>query len=263
MKEATKIRRSVLKLVHYSQASHVGSSLSICDILYVLYFRILNVDPKDPEKSDRDKFILSKAHASVALYSVLAMKGFFPKEDLENYYINDGLLPGHLDRTRTPGIEISAGSLGHGLSIGVGMAQANRLDENPGRVFVLMGDGECNEGSVWEAAMMGSALKLENITAIIDFNALQGFYKTAELIDAESMAARWKAFGGEVIEVDGHDCDGVEEALKKPQNGPRAVIAHTIKGKGVSYMENKLEWHYRSPSDEQYEQALKELDEDT
>ena len=253
------IRKSVLHLVHYSEASHVGSCLSICDILYTLYFKVLNVDPARPEMAERDKFLLSKGHASAALYSVLALKGFFPEEHLERFSVNDGLLPGHLDSSVVPGVEISAGSLGHGLSIGIGMAVANRLSKNPGRLFVLMGDGECNEGSVWEAAMMGSSLALANLTAIVDFNGLQGFYKTGEFADKEAMAARWRAFGWEVIEVNGHDLAQLEEVLKKPQTGPRAVIAHTVKGKGVSFMENKLEWHYRSPSDEQYEEAIKEL----
>ncbi len=247
-------------MMHYSKSSHIGSCLSIVDILYTLYFKVLQIDPKDAKKKDRDKFILSKAHASAALYSTLAERGFFSKDYLERYYIDAGILPGHLDMEAVPGVESSGGSLGHGLPIGLGMAIANMKDKNPGKVFVLLGDGECNEGSVWEAIMLASTLKIPNLTAIVDFNKLQGFGFTRDIIDQTNLAERFKAFGWDVFETDGHNPEALEKAFKKPQNGPKAVIASTIKGKGISFMENKLEWHYKSPNDEQFAQALKELE---
>lgn len=246
-------------MTHYSKASHVGSCLSIADILYALYFKILKVDPSNPQKYDRDKFILSKGHGSAALYATLAERGFFPKEYLDQFYLDGGILPGHVDMTVAPGLEVSAGSLGHGLSIGVGMAIANKQMNNPGRIYVLLGDGECNEGSVWEAIMLASHLKLWNLTAIVDFNKLQGFGRTKEIISQENLAEKWRVFGWEAYEVDGHDVDELALEFNKPHNRPKVIIAHTIKGKGVSFMENKLEWHYKSPNDEEYRIALGEL----
>jgi transketolase len=254
------IKKSILHMTHYSCSSHVGSCLSIADILYTLYFRVLQVDPREPLKSDRDRFILSKGHGSAALYATLAEKGFFPRENLDRFYVNGGMLPGHLDMLAVPGVEASAGSLGHGLSIGVGMAIANRQARNSGRVFVLLGDGECNEGSVWEAVMLAGSLQLSNLTAIVDYNKLQSFGRTNEVINQENMAERWRAFGWEPHEVDGHDLDALERAFGARQDGPKAVIAHTVKGKGVSFMEDRLEWHYKSPNDEQYARAIKELE---
>lgn len=247
-------------MTHYSGSSHIGSCLSICDILYVLYIKILNVDPENPCKVDRDKFILSKGHASAALYSILAEKGFFPKEFLNKYYIDGGMLPGHLDMEAVPGVEASVGSLGHGLSIGLGMAIANRQSSNSGRIFVLLGDGECNEGSVWEAIMLAATLRLTNLTAIIDYNKLQSFGRTNEVINQTNMGERWKSFGWEVYEVDGHNLAELEKTFRLPQTGPKVIIAHTIKGKGVSFMENRLEWHYKSPNAEQCVQAIKEIE---
>lgn len=247
-------------MTHYSRSSHVGSCLSIVDILTVLYFRIMNVDPADPSKKHRDRFILSKGHGSAALYAILAEKGFFPKELLEKFYIDGGVLPGHLDRDSVPGIEVSSGSLGHGLSIGVGMSIASRQEKSPAQVYVLLGDGECNEGSVWEAVMLAATLKLGNLTAIVDFNKLQGFGRTNDVIDQTNMAERWRSFGWESYEVDGHDQEALAAVLKLPHSGPKAVIAHTIKGKGVSFMENRLEWHYKSPDSAQLNCAVSELD---
>lgn len=257
-----KIKSSIIHMTHYSYSSHVGSCLSIADILYTLYFKVLNIDPKDTLKADRDKFILSKGHGSAAIYATLAERGFFPKDYLDKFYIDGGILPGHLDMEAVPGVEASAGSLGHGLSIGAGMAVANRQMNNPGRVFVLLGDGECNEGSVWEAVMLASTIKLSNLTAIIDYNKLQSFGRTNEVIDQKNMAERWKSFGWEVYEVSGHNLDELEKTFRLPQTGPKVVIAHTVKGKGVSFMEDRLEWHYKSPNDEQYAQAIKELEGD-
>lgn len=253
------IKKSILYMAHYSKSSHVGSCLSIADILYTLYFKVLKVDPYNPRQYDRDKFILSKGHGSAALYATLAERGFFPKKYLDRFYTNSGILPGHVDMTVAAGLEASAGSLGHGLSIGVGMAIGNKQMNNPGRIYVLLGDGECNEGSVWEAIMLASHLKLSNLTAIVDFNQLQGFGRTNDVISQKNLAERWQAFGWEVYEVNGHNVHELELVFNKPHNSPKVVIAHTIKGKGVSFMEDKLEWHYNSPNDEQYALALCEL----
>lgn len=255
------IRRSILHMVHYSKSSHVGTCLSIVDILYVLYFEVMNINPLNHKMLDRDKFILSKGHGGAALYATLAERGFFSKEYLNKYYVNNGILPGHLDMEAVPGIETSAGSLGHGLSIGVGMAIANRQSNNPGEIFVLLGDGECNEGSVWEAVMLAATLKLDNITAIIDYNKLQSFGWTNEVIDQSNMVERWKAFGWETYEVDGHNITEIKDVLKMKNSKPKAIIAHTIKGKGISFMENKLEWHYKSPNDNELLIAYSELGE--
>lgn len=260
MSGSSNIRKSIIHMTHYSGSSHVGSCLSIVDILHVLYFKVLHIDPQAPDKQDRDKFILSKGHGSAALYATLAERGFFPKRYLDRFYVDDGILPGHLDMEAVPGVEISSGALGHGLSIGVGMAIANRAARNSGKVYVLLGDGECNEGSVWEAVMLASTLCLPNLSAIVDYNKLQGFGRTNEIINQENMAERWRSFNWEVHEIDGHHPGEIEEAFRHPQNGPKVVIAHTVKGKGISFMEDRLEWHYKSPDDRQMKQAIDELD---
>jgi len=254
------IRRSILHMVHYSKSSHVGACLSMVEILYTLYFKILHIDPLQPLLADRDKFLLSKGHGSAALYATLAERGFYPLAHLEQYYTDGGILPGHLDMDAVPGVEASAGSLGHGLSIGVGMAIANRQTGNPGRVFVLLGDGECNEGSVWEAVMLAATLKLKTLTVIVDYNKIQSFGRTNEIIDQSNMVERWRTFGWDAVEVDGHNVAALEACFRKESNLPKAIIAHTVKGKGVSYMEDKLEWHYKSPNDVQLAQALSELE---
>lgn len=260
MQQLKNIKKSIIHMTHYSKSSHVGSCLSIVEILYTLYYRILRIDPNQPKMEERDIFILSKGHGSAALYATLAERGYFPKDYLDRYYIDGGLLPGHLDKESVPGIEVSSGSLGHGLSLGIGMAIARRISGNPAKVYVLLGDGECNEGSVWEAIMLAATLKLENLTAIVDFNKLQSFGRTNEVINQQNMSARWSAFGWDTHDVEGHDVTALEQLLSSPQQGPKAIIAHTIKGKGVSFMADRLEWHYKSPDNEQYNQAVKELD---
>jgi transketolase len=260
MKENNKIRESVLRMMHYSKSSHVGTCLSIIDILYTLYFKTMDIDPLNPKKIGRDIFILSKGHGGAALYATLAERGYFPKIYLDKYYIDEGIIPGHLDMEAVPGVEISSGSLGHGLSVGLGIAIANKQNENPGRVFVVLGDGECNEGSVWEAVMLAATLKLTNLTAIIDYNRLQSFGWTNDVINQTNIAERWKAFGWDTHEIDGHDIGQIQSVFELPQEAPKAVIAHTIKGKGVSFMENRLEWHYKSPNEEQLRLALQELE---
>jgi transketolase len=258
---AKTIRRHVVDMVTRSKSSHVGTCFSIVDVLTVLYFRVMNVDPARPDAPERDRFLLSKAHGSAALYATLAERGFFSKALLDRYYVDGGSLPGHLDREAAPGVETSGGSLGHGLSMGIGMALAQQLDGLPGRVYVIVGDGECNEGSVWEAAMLAPNLKLGNLTVLVDYNKIQSLGRTDDIIDQRNLAQRWAAFGWEAMEVDGHNLGALEDALRRPVGDkPRALILHTVKGKGVSYMEDKLLWHYRSPNEAEYAQAMKELE---
>lgn len=257
LKETAKeVRKKILKMIYDSQFSHIGSALSCSDIMTVLYFKILSVDPENPTKEDRDRFILSKGHACTALYAVLAQRGFLPQEILDSYSKDGSKIFGHSTMNSSFGIETSTGSLGHGLPIGNGMALAGN------RAFVLMGDGECDEGSVWEAALFASHHKLDNLTAIIDYNKIQAFGDTNKVLNLEPLRDKWISFGWAVKEIDGHNLEEIEETLKNlpfEEGKPNLVIAHTIKGKGVSFMENKLAWHYKSPTKEQYEQALNEL----
>ena len=257
------IRKNVLKMVATSKSSHVGSALSIVDILVVLYFKILRIKIPPQKDDNRDRFILSKAHASTALYATLAERGFFPKEMLDKFYLDGGTLPGHLKRNIDLGIEVSSGSLGHGLSIGVGMAISNKHDKKDSKVYVLMSDGECDEGSVWEAALLAGHLKLDNLIAIVDYNKLQSFGRVKEVLDLEPFSKKWESFGWDAKEINGHNFQEISDSLESiPINPgkPRVIIAHTVKGKGVSFMEDRLEWHYKSPNPEQYEAAVKEID---
>ena len=259
MELSRKIRLHVLDMVTYSKTSHIGAAYSIVEILVTLYFKILNIDPSDLKNETRDKFILSKAHGSAALYATLFEKGIFPKEFLQKYCIDGGILPAHLDKTNIPGIEFSLGSLGHGFSVGLGMAISNQQSGNNGKIYVIIGDGECNEGSIWEGAMLASHLKLSNFTAILDYNKLQSFGRTNDVINQEPLSERWRAFGWDVIEVDGHNFNQLQEAFLLQHKKPKIIIAHTIKGKGVSFMEDRLEWHYKSPNDDEFLIAKKEL----
>lgn len=254
------IRKTILEMVYRAKVSHIGSAFSIIEILYVLYFKHMNIDPKKPKDLNRDKFVLSKAHGSAGLYGTLAHRGFFPHEILEGYCLNNGTLPAHLDMETVAGIEASAGSLGHGFPIALGLALANKKQKNPGKVFAIVSDGECNEGSIWEAAMLAPALKLDNLTVIIDYNKIQSFGRTNEIIDQSNLAERWQSFGWTSIEINGHDLNEIEAALNADfKKRPKAIIAHTIKGKGVSFMEDKLMWHYKSPDDKELQIALEEL----
>jgi transketolase len=250
------IRKDIFHMMHYSKSSHIGGCLSCIDILYTLYFKIMNCDKIKTKSPDRDVFILSKGHNSVALYTVLAHTDFFPMDYLDKYYIDDGLLPGHLDMTKINGIECSTGSLGHGAGIGLGFAIAKDRNNHEGHVYILMGDGECNEGSVWEAVMLAATLKQKNYTLIIDFNHLQGMGR--DVISQQNLGERFKVFGFNVHEINGHDLDQIIPALQD-HDGPIAVIAHTIKGHGVSFTEDRLEWHYKSPNDIELAMAIKEL----
>lgn len=258
MKTLNQIRATIIRLVHKAQVSHVGAALSIVDILYMLYFKIANVE----HTPDRDVIILSKGHASAALYAVLYHKHLLDKAALEGYAGNEGTLPCHIDKEKSPYFEISSGSLGHGLSVGVGMALAKQLNRNKGRVFVICGDGEMNEGSIWEAVMFAGSRQLSNLVLIVDQNRLQAFAPNEEIIKQKNLSQQLQTFGFDVKDIDGHDLTQIEQALTYiPTGKPLAVVAHTIKGKGISFMENKLEWHYKSPNDEQFAAALEELGE--
>ena len=261
-RKAINIRKDILKMLTMAGSGHTGGSLSIVEILIALYYYKLKHDPKDPGLKDRDIFLLSKGHACPALYAVLADQGYFPKETLWGLRKLGSPLQGH-SQLGIPGVEISSGSLGQGLSIANGMALAHRLDKLNSRIYCLMGDGETNEGQVWEAAMTAAHYKLDNICAIIDFNKLQIDGFCCEIKDMGPYAHKWTDFGWNVIEADGHDIAALMDALDKAEGikaKPSLIIAHTIKGKGVSFVENKVEWHGIAPKKEEYERAVKELD---
>jgi transketolase len=255
------LRARVLRMVHAARASHVGSCLSAADIVAVLHQQVLRLDPARPDWPERDRFILSKGHAAAVLYAALAARGFFPEDWLEAYCADGGPLAGHVSHA-VPGVELSTGSLGHGLPVGCGMALAARADHRPSRVWVLMSDGECDEGSNWEAALFAGVHRLGGLTAIVDYNRLQGFGRTAEVLDLEPLADKWRAFRWRVCEVDGHDHGALAAALGAPAGGePTVILAHTVKGKGVSFMEDQLAWHYRSPDAAELARALAEIGE--
>ncbi len=249
-------------MAHRSKTGHIGSAFSVIDILINAYFGHLKYDPKHPLAPDRDRLILSKGHACAALYAVLAEAGFFPKQELETYLQDGSRLAGHPHLGSPPGTEASTGSLGHGLSIGTGMALAAKLDERDNKTVVVISDGECDEGAVWEAALTARQWKLSSLTCIIDYNKIQAFGRTEDVVNLEPFADKWRSFGWRVLETDGHDCTALLSALKQsiePSDQPMAIIAHTIKGKGVSFMENTIDWHYWSPSDEHFKKAMIEL----
>lgn len=259
---AKTIRTLSLQMVTRAKASHIGSALSIADIVAVLYANVLRVDPSQPKFSDRDRLILSKGHACVAVYAALAAKGFFPISELETYGLDQSNLMNHISH-KVAGVELSSGALGHGLPFGVGKAMAAIRQKANWRVFVLLSDGEMDEGSNWEALMFAAHHKLDNLVAIIDYNKLQSLTTVANTLGLEPLTDKIRAFGWNVVEVDGHDHNALNEALgTAPQlaGKPSLVIAHTTKGKGVSFMENEVVWHYRSPSQDQLAAALAELD---
>ena len=259
---ARRIRRHVLRMVHKAHASHVGTCLSMSDILAVLYSGVMKVDPQRPDLPDRDRLVLSKGHGGAGLYAVLAESGFFPLEWLDQYCEDDSKLAGHISHHGVPGVEASTGSLGHGLSLGCGMALAAKRAKSSFRAFVILSDGECDEGSIWEAALFAPHHGLDNLVAIVDYNKIQSFGSVKEVLDLEPMADKWKAFRWGVREVDGHDHGQLAQAfdgLPFETGKPSVIIAHTVKGKGVSFMEGQLAWHYKSPSDEQLATALAEI----
>jgi transketolase len=260
---AKRLRRHIITMTGKAGSGHPGGSLSAADIVTTLYFRVLRHKPQDPQWPDRDRFVLSKGHAAPLLYAVLAECGYFPVEELATLRQLDSRLQGHTDRTVTPGVEMSAGALGQGLSFGIGIALAGRLNSQDYRVYVLLGDGECDEGQVWEAAMSAAHFKVDNLTAIVDNNGQQIDGWNRDVMNLEPFNKKWQAFGWHVIEVDGHNftqlIDAFEQA-KLVKGQPTVIIAHTIKGKGVSFMENNPDFHGRAPNAEQVEIALKELE---
>jgi transketolase len=260
---ARQIRRDVLKMTHRAGSSHVGSALSAADLLAALYSGILRINPATVDSPRRDRFILSKGHACAALYAALASRGFFPGTWLEDFYQDGSLLAGHATHKGVPGVEVSTGSLGHGLSIGCGMALAAKRDAAPYRVFVLLSDGECDEGSVWEAALFAAHHGLDNLVVIIDYNRIQSFGAVDEVLKLDPFAAKWEAFCWSVAEIDGHDLGEIAGALEKAPREPgrpTCVVAHTVKGRGVSFMEGLLLWHYRAPNATELERALAEVE---
>lgn len=256
---ASRVRQHCVHMTHRGRSSHVGSGLSVADILSVLYAEIMRVDPHDPDAADRDRLILSKGHAGAALYAVLAESGFFPIETLEQHCADGSVLSGHVSH-KVPGVDFSTGSLGHGLGVAAGMALAAQQDRSDRRVFCVMSDGECDEGSVWEAALFASHWSLSSLTAIVDYNKIQSLDSVENTIRLEPFAAKWRAFGWNVRETDGHDHEELQKAtLPVAESAPTIVIAHTTKGKGVSFMEDSVLWHYRTPQGDEYRDALQEL----
>ena len=259
---AYKIRKDAINMVHNAHASHIGGVLSCTDIIAVLYSDIANYDVTNPRNPLRDRIILSKGHNGVAIYAALAESGFFTVDELNTYGMNGSKFSCHVSHKNVPGVEISTGSLGHGIGVACGMALNAKLKKLPYKVYVILGDGECNEGSVWEAAMFAAQYKLNNLTVIIDANGMQAMGKCSDVIDMEPMADKWRTFNWNVIEVkDGHNHNDLKQAfMADTENMPKVIIARTVKGKGVSFMENNILWHYRDPQGEFYKQALKELE---
>ena len=263
MKTANEIRKGIVTALHSAKAGHPGGSLSATEIFTYLYFEEMNVDPKDPKKADRDRFVLSKGHTAPGLYSTLAQKGFFPKEDLVTLRHTGSYLQGHPDMKHIPGIDMSSGSLGQGISAAVGMAIAGKLDNADYRVYTLLGDGEIQEGQVWEASMLAAHRKLDNLVVIVDNNNLQIDVAITEVNSPYPIDKKFEAFNFHVINIDGNDFDQIDAAFKEAKTvkgQPTAIIAKTVKGKGVSFMENQVGWHGKAPNDEEYKIAMEELE---
>ena len=263
MKTANEVRKGIVTAVHSAKSGHPGGSLSAADIYTYLYFEEMNIDPKDPKKADRDRFVLSKGHTAPGYYSTLAHRGFFPVEDLTTLRKVGSYLQGHPDMKHIPGVDMSSGSLGQGLSAAVGMAISAKLSNDDYRVYTLLGDGEIQEGQVWEASMLAGHRKLDNLVVIVDNNNLQIDGKITDVNSPYPIDKKFEAFNFHVINIDGNDFDQIEAAFKearKTKGMPTAIIAKTIKGKGVSFMEDQAGWHGKAPNDEQYAQAMEELE---
>lgn len=260
---AANVRKMALEAVYSAGAGHPGGSLSAADILTYLYMEEMNVNPDEPKAADRDRFVLSKGHCSPALYGVLAERGFIPKEDIKTFRHADSYLQGHPDMKGVPGVDMSTGSLGQGISAACGMAKAAKLNGKDYRVYTMLGDGECEEGQVWEAAMFAAHYKLNNLIAFLDFNGLQIDGDITKVMNPTPFDKKFEAFGWNVIRINAHDFNLMEAAVKEAksvEDKPTLILADSIKGKGVSFMENKAEWHGAAPNKEQYEQAISELD---
>lgn len=261
-KHAAHVRRNIVKMPTVAKSGHPGGSLSVTDILQVLYFETMNVDAARPDAPDRDRFVLSKGHAAPALYATLVEKGYFPEEELWHLRQCGAMLQGHPDMKHTPGVDMSTGSLGQGLSAANGMALAARLDKSARRVYAVCGDGELQEGQIWEAAMSAGYYKLDNLTVFVDHNKLQIDGTNDEVMSVMPIAEKFRAFGWNAVEIDGHDYDAIRGALtaaKAAVGKPTVIVAETVKGKGVSFMENQVGWHGKAPNEEQCVLAIREL----
>jgi transketolase len=259
---AARLRGRVIEMSHAAQSAHLGSALSCSDIVTAAYWHVLSIEPAKPTDPLRDRFILSKGHAATALYAALAFKGFFPEALLDTYTRDGGMLAEHPPANLLAGVEAATGSLGHGLPLGCGMALAGRIKGQTYRVFALLSDGECNEGSVWEAAMFAAAQKLSNVCVVVDYNKWQATARSNETLQLAPLRDKWEAFGWDAVEADGHDIGTLAALMANVPNGsgkPVAIIAHTVKGKGVSFMEDDNNWHYRAPTAEEVVKARKEL----
>ena len=259
---SNELRKDIIDTIYYAGSGHPGGSLSVIDIVTYLYFEKMNIDAKNPNMENRDRFILSKGHAAPAQYVALAKKGFFDKSELKNLRQLGSILQGHPDKKKCPGVEISTGSLGQGFSNACGIALGNKMDNRDSKVYVILGDGEIQEGIVWEAAMSASQFKLDNLVAIIDKNGIQLDGRTEDIMDLKRLKDRWESFGWNVVECNGNDFDEIDEAfttLENKKGKPSLIIANTIKGKGVSFMEDNPAWHGAAPNDEQRKIALEEL----
>lgn len=257
---ALKLRHHILQMITPVRGSHIGSALSVADILAVLYYSFLHYAPENSSSSSRDRLIFSKGHAGSCLYAALAEAGFFPEETLKDYCRNNSFLSGHINSHNVPGAEFSTGSLGHGLPVAAGICYSLKMRGNPAKTVVIMGDGECDEGTTWEGALFAAANKLNNLTVIIDRNRIQAMGNTEDIMPLEPFAEKWESFGWKTSTVDGHDHKQLLETLQnKDDSAPHCIIARTIKGKGISFMENQLLWHYKSPDEEQFKQAQNEL----
>lgn len=260
-KRAKSLRRTIVRMLEHSRRGHLSPALSLVEILRVLYDDVLKYDPANPKWAERDRCILSKGHGCLALYAILAEKKFFPEEQLWKFCSKDGILGGHPEQCKVPGVEASTGSLGHGLSIGIGFALNARYEKMDYRTFVILGDGECNEGSIWEGAMCASKHKLDNLTVLIDYNKQQAYASTFEVLNLEPFADKWRSFGFAVAEVDGHNIKELQNVLTDlpfEKDKPNAVICHTVKGKGIEFIERDLKWHHKSRINDEEIQAFYE-----
>lgn len=253
------VRLEILDMINKTHASHIAPSFSIVELLLILYGKVMNISPQNTDNPERDYFVLSKGHAASALYSVLHQFDFLTDDEIKNYYSNGSYLSGHVSHKGVKGVEISTGSLGHGACIACGIALANKIDGLNNQIYTIVGDGECNEGCIWEMATFASQHCLNNFTVIVDCNKMQAMGKTCDIMQMDNLIERWTDFGFDVVSIDGHNMHEIESALVTKSNKPKCIIANTIKGKGVSYMENELLWHYRDPQGELYSQAKDEL----
>lgn len=261
--QARAVRAATVRMAHDGKTPHVGSALSCADLLVALYFHTLRINPPAPPSNDEDRFVMSKGHGCMSYYATLAARGYFSQELLQSYAQNGSRLAEHPSPHSVPGIGVATGSLGHGLPVAAGAALARRIDRRPGRVFVMLSDGECNEGSVWEAAMFAAGRCLDRLVAIVDYNKLQATGRSDEVTALRPLIHKWRAFGWAAREIDGHDMRAIAASLDElpfETGRPSAIVAHTVKGKGVSFMEDDLEWHYRPPNDADLRRALREIE---